>query len=339
MLCQGVGVLREFFLSAMVALSSASVAPRPQEVGALPASGALVIQFDDGFANWLSDAAPILARQGGKATGFVCDQYVRSGRVSLKDLRELQDRFGWEIGTHTAHHVSAPRIAEKMGAERWADREVRPSLDYFRLAGLKVQSLAFPFNAWTPELAGAVSKAGLVFRDAGLGPLAQGLGANGSFPGVSIDTVKGVSSDTMRSWVDMAAKEGSGLFLYGHRVLPDKSFVEARVVRVEPDRIELENEPKLPEGEPLAVVPDPGKPRSGGSSWLVRSVEGNVVHVEGGDLRPFLSPGGMVLIGPSYGTRASDFEQLLHYAASRKLRFMTVQEFIRERSTSAGAAP
>lgn len=294
-------------------------------------SGALVIQLDDGYADWCADTAPLLARYQGKATAFVCDQYIQSGRIGLKDLRELQDRFGWEIGTHTARHVSAPRMVRMKGMKGWADHALRPSLDCLSKAGLHVHSLAFPFNDWTPELAERVRDAGLSYRDAARPALAQAPGESGSFPGVSMDTVKWIPWPTLKSWVDTAAQEGAGLFLVGHRVLPDDAFVEAHVVRVDADRLELDADIHLPHDEPLALVPDMDRAQTSGPPWVVRSIEGRGIQVEGGDLRPATAPGRRALVGPSYGTRASDLTRLLDYAAPR-LRFLTVNEFIRERS-------
>lgn len=299
-------------------------------------SGALVLQFDDGYAEWRTEAAPLLARHEGRATAFVCDQYIQSGRIRMSDLRELQDQFGWEIGTHTARHISAPRVARMKGVDRWRDHELRPSLENLEKAGLRVHSMVFPFNDWTPELAACVKNAGLVFRDATMHVLVQAPGPNGSFPGVSMDTVKWIPWPTLKSWVDTAAQEGAGLFLYGHRVLPDDAFVEASVVRVEEDRLELDADIRLAQEEPLALVPDTERARAPGPPWMVRSITGRVVQVEGGDLRQATAPGRRVLVGPSYGTRVSDLTRLLEYAAPR-LRFLTVHEFVAERSGPRGA--
>lgn len=304
--------------------------PPPVAAAQSPA-GALVIQFDDGYPDWRDKAAPLLARYQGKATAFVCDQYIQSGRIHLKDLRELQDQFGWEIGTHTARHVSAPRMARMKGVKIWADHELQPSLEYLKKAGLEVHTMAFPFNDWTPEVARCAQDAGLAFRDATMHVWVQAPGASGSFPGVSMDTVKWIPWLTLKSWVDAAAQEGAGLFLYGHRVLPDDAFMEAQVVRVDADRVELDADIRLPHDEPMALVPDTEQARASGPPWMVRSIEGRVVQVEGSDLRRATAPGRRVLIGPSYGTRATDFERLLEYAAPR-LRFLTVHEFVRERS-------
>ena len=309
----------------------------PSESWAASPSGALVIQFDDGYADWRTEAAPLLARFQGKATGFVCDQYIQSGRIRLSDLRELQDRFGWEIGTHTARHISAPRVARMKGIDSWVDHELRPSLRNLEKAGLRVHSMVFPFNDWTPDLAACARKAGLLYRDASMHVLVPAPGPSGSFPGVSLDTLKWIPWPTLKSWVDTAAQEGAGLFLFGHRVLPDDAYAEACVVRVEADRLELDAEIRLAQGEPLALVPDTERALAPGPPWMVRSIEGRVVQVEGGDLRQATAPGRRVLVGPSYGTRVSDLTRLLEYAAPR-LRFLTVHEFASERSGPHGSA-
>jgi hypothetical protein len=53
----------------------------------------------------------------------------------------------------------------------------------------------------------------------------------------------------------------------------------------------------------------------------IRSPEG------GADLTRLTAPGAFFLIGPSYGTRLSDFKDLIEYASSR-LPFYTVAEIV-----------
>ena len=68
--------------------------------------GGLVLMFDDGYPNWASTIAPELARVGGVATGYVCVFRVKSEKLTYADLHELQDCYGWEIGSHTYHHFN-----------------------------------------------------------------------------------------------------------------------------------------------------------------------------------------------------------------------------------------
>lgn len=81
-----------------------------------------VITFDDGYADNVQNALPILERFGARATIFVitddvgkCDvvwdeagEKLPADMLSWEDLRELQSH-GWEIGSHGHKHVHFDR--------------------------------------------------------------------------------------------------------------------------------------------------------------------------------------------------------------------------------------
>ncbi len=83
----------------------------------------VVITFDDGYQNNISEAFPILEKFGFKATVFVVVQTVgwdnrwhdpkmetRISMMSWADLKTLQ-KAGWEIGSHTMSHPRLPRLS------------------------------------------------------------------------------------------------------------------------------------------------------------------------------------------------------------------------------------
>jgi peptidoglycan/xylan/chitin deacetylase (PgdA/CDA1 family) len=93
------------------------------------------MQFDDGWSSWRTQVAPLLARYGGRATGFVNNQHMRSGRITADDLRALQNDFGWEIGSHAYHHLNAVRFVQQRGLEAWKAEELVAALGELRGAG------------------------------------------------------------------------------------------------------------------------------------------------------------------------------------------------------------
>lgn len=291
--------------------------------------GGLVLQFDDGWTQWRTLIAPELARVGGKATGFINNQYVQNGRITVEDLRALQDEFGWEIGTHTYHHFNAIRHVQQHGLNDWLEHQLLRSVRELNDAGLRVRNLVFPFNAFTPEIGQAARAHVDSFRRADAIALAPGRRPDGSIPGTSIDLTRHLPLPLLLQWVDLAQAQGQFLFLYGHRVLPDESFVTGRVVEVTADRLVAEAPIILPAEEDVVLVPDMAR-RAGADSLRGLSVEGNQLTVTEGspDLRTLTAPGALFLIGPSYGTRLSDFRALLDHAAAR-MHFYTVAEAIR----------
>ena len=286
--------------------------------------GGLALQFDDGWHSWLTDVAPMVQAHGGVATCFVNDKYVKDGRITLDDLRQLQDQYGWEVGTHTANHYHAPRYVQTKGLDAWLAHELDPSLKFLREAGLRVNALVFPFNASTPEIAQAAMERVGSFRRVDALALADGVHPDGSLPGTSIDTTQYAPIDLIEKWIDLAQRRGSVLFLYGHRILPDSAFVTGRVVAVSASAVTLDRPVALEPGEDYVLVPDVERRQTMQNVLAVQGAEGETVTVA--DLAPgAVSVGHSVLIGPAYGTRRSDFEELLRYASER-LHFYTIAD-------------
>lgn len=292
--------------------------------------GGLALQFDDGWTSWRSVIAPELKRLGVRATGFVNNQYIANGRITLEDLRALQDEFGWEIGTHTYTHVNAVRYAQQKGLSAWVDEQLARSLTELRGGGLKVSNLVFPFNVYSPELAQAALAQGIgSYRRADVLALAAGRREDGSLPGTSIDLTRYLPLATLKQWVDMAHERGQVLFLYGHRVLPDDAFTVGRVAQVTAHELVAEADVALPQDEDVVLVPDIARRGLTGSIGGLTVAEGRRIRAPEGspDLTRLTAPGATFLIGPAYGTRLSDFVGFVEYAA-QKLTFHTVSEIV-----------
>ena len=89
-----------------------------------PKGRAAVITFDDGYLDVATEAAPILAEFGFRATLFCLPAYhdvsvpfpfVPAGRgyspsMTWSDLRALQES-GWEVGVHSMTHQNLARLA------------------------------------------------------------------------------------------------------------------------------------------------------------------------------------------------------------------------------------
>jgi peptidoglycan/xylan/chitin deacetylase (PgdA/CDA1 family) len=304
--------------------------------------GGLVLQFDDGWTAWRTELAPELARWGGKATAFVNTKYLAAGRITREDLKTLQDEYGWEIGTHTVNHYNAPRFARQHGVETWVEQELLPSIRELAEAGLDIRALVFPFNESTPELETAALKYVDCFRRRDRLAITAGLRADRSFPATSIDSTQFTPLPLLKQWVDLAHRRGELLFLYGHRVLPDDAFTTGKVVAVENSVIVVDTDVVLQPDEEYALVPDMERRTLGGAPLRVLQTENRRIIVDGGDLAQRTHAGAVFLIGPSYGTRLSEFRELISYAADR-LRFYTVSEVLegrhRQNASEQAAAP
>jgi peptidoglycan/xylan/chitin deacetylase (PgdA/CDA1 family) len=301
--------------------------------GIAAASGRMALAFDDGFSSWITLAAPELARVGGTATAYVNNQRIHGGNISFADLKNLRDRYGWEIATHAFHHSDATRFVGTKGLDAWLRDELDRSIDEFKAQGFNPRSLAFPYNVFNEELRRvALTRVANIRRRERL-PLAAGPRPDGTFPAAGISLDQYIPLDLIRRWIDQAATHGQVVYLYGHELLPDRHFAEGVVRSVSTYSLGTESTVKLSDTKDLCLVPDTHQ--SVLTAVRVARVEGNTIHAGRGDLTRHTRPGSRFLVGPCYGTRLSDFREILRYA-NGKLRFVTVSQSL---ATKSGEEP
>jgi peptidoglycan/xylan/chitin deacetylase (PgdA/CDA1 family) len=130
--------------------------------------GAVVITFDDGFAEIRSHAAPVLHELALPATFFVVSERVGpngtwpgdgelNGRalVAWDDVDELHE-LGFEIGAHTRTHPNLRNLApEQVEAEVAGSRA-----DLAERLGSPPRAFAYPYGKWSDVAADAAERAG-----------------------------------------------------------------------------------------------------------------------------------------------------------------------------------
>lgn len=118
---------------------------------------AVVLTFDDGYADFYRYAWPILRKYQVKATVFIVLNFLdQPGYLTLDELKELQASGLVEIGSHTLnHHNLKPLPLER------ARKEVLESKTRLEsLLGWGVYSFAYPYGAFLPETLQIVREAG-----------------------------------------------------------------------------------------------------------------------------------------------------------------------------------
>ncbi len=317
--------MKKFCLVMLVGLPLVLLLLPAQPTKGAREKGIIILAFDDGYASWMTAVAPELAAVGGMASGFVNNNRVHRGELSFEDLVLLQDRYKWEIGTHTYHHFNAPDFVKKYGKEKWVAEEVDAAAKELQEQHLNVYSFVFPYNVFTPDLAKAVYPRFTSFRRPDPYPIADGTRADGSVPGSPIDVAGYSPVDLFCLWVDQAERNKQILFLYGHNVLPDSEFFIGHVDAVSGPVLTSVEEIGIDAGKPdLYLVPDTNR-RVYQTSFKIESSNGKSITVPGIDLARFTSAGKSFLIGPGYGTRVSDFKRIVEYA-SQKLQFKTMRD-------------
>lgn len=171
-----------FFVGAFTACASALAASAPTPRIAKFAgdrAGALTYTFDDGLRDQFTHAAPMLDEAGFKGTFFVipgrvspdvADAEKRQGEnrawgtITWDELRDLSKR-GHEIANHTWSH---PNLT-KLPPEEIAAQIDQAADAIAREIGRPPLTLAYPFNADTPEIQALALKRHVAARDYQMG--------------------------------------------------------------------------------------------------------------------------------------------------------------------------
>lgn len=120
----------------------------------------VVLTFDDGYADFATAAAPVLAKYGLVGTSFVVSGFLgRSNYMTADQVRQVAS-MGMVIGAHTVHHVSLPHVSMAV-----AGNEIDSSKRTLeQLLGHPVADFAYPYGDYTLGDAELVAASG--FRDA-----------------------------------------------------------------------------------------------------------------------------------------------------------------------------
>jgi peptidoglycan/xylan/chitin deacetylase (PgdA/CDA1 family) len=118
---------------------------RPVEIR--PTRGILSLSFDDIPASAWTEAGPILAQHGVKATYYVCGGLAGGRNLDLPqfEVEHLQalHAAGHEVGCHTYEHVSTLSLSP---AELDASLARNAAWVAERLDGYRMQTFAYPFG-------------------------------------------------------------------------------------------------------------------------------------------------------------------------------------------------
>jgi peptidoglycan/xylan/chitin deacetylase (PgdA/CDA1 family) len=135
--------------------------------GSLP-KRAILLTFDDAYADLREVAAPLLAERSIAAVVFAVAGHLggandwdhHKGAASLRLLESSQlpevAAGGIEIGAHTVNHRPLPEVpAEEL------EGEVRGSAEQIEATGVpRPRAFSYPYGRWTPAVAAAVREAG-----------------------------------------------------------------------------------------------------------------------------------------------------------------------------------
>ncbi len=153
-----------------VAPASPPVSPSPARAGkpALPVSRPTLVTFDDGLANLYTRALPVLEEEavpslvfmaaghiGGQSSWEAEPQWRDHPLLTAAQMREMQER-GVAFGSHTLTHPHLPALPEAA----WRRELTQSKRRLEEVLERPVETLAYPYGEFTPEIAQAAGKAG-----------------------------------------------------------------------------------------------------------------------------------------------------------------------------------
>lgn len=129
---------------------------------------ALLLTFDDAYADLLEVACPIMAEHGLPGVVFAVagqlggtnewDHRIRARPLDLLDADGLRavEADGIEVGSHTVNHRPLTKVPEAELVE-----EIAGSATLLEQAGLpRPRTFSYPYGEWSPEIAAVARDAG-----------------------------------------------------------------------------------------------------------------------------------------------------------------------------------
>lgn len=106
---------------------------------------AVVLSFDDGYADFYTDVFPLLKKYNARATVYVIADYIgKPGFLTETQIREMLDDGSVEVGSHTLDHFYLKR-AVRTEQKRQIIESKRMLEDMFHVP---VETFAYPFGAY-----------------------------------------------------------------------------------------------------------------------------------------------------------------------------------------------
>ena len=109
-----------------------------------PKQGIVSFITDDGQIEDYTVIKPIFERVGVPCNAAIITNDIGNAakfKMTLAQLKELQDDYGWEIQSHTMGHVHLDQLSEAQ-----QEAELKGSVDQLNSLGLKCESIAYPFG-------------------------------------------------------------------------------------------------------------------------------------------------------------------------------------------------
>jgi peptidoglycan/xylan/chitin deacetylase (PgdA/CDA1 family) len=135
------------------------------ELTGAPASGTVVLTFDDGFRTALTDVAPLLERLSVRGTFYVSpglfgEQHTQvsgdQGRLLNADEAKALVEAGMELGSHTMSHPDLRKLSDQDLASEL--EESKAAIE--KITGRPCRTFAYPYGLYDDRVTEATAAAG-----------------------------------------------------------------------------------------------------------------------------------------------------------------------------------
>lgn len=169
--------------------------------------------FDDGYLSALQKAAPVLAEYGMTGTEYIITGNIgKTGYLQWPQVTQLQQQYGWEIGSHTVSH---PELSVVDAAK--LERELLHSKTVLESKGFTPTSFASPYGDYTNITLAAIARHYAIHR-----PFWDTEGTNVWPYNDYLLQVKqvqaGIPIEQVQAYIDQAKKKNLWLVLVFHNI-------------------------------------------------------------------------------------------------------------------------
>lgn len=181
-------------------------------------TASVTFTFDDGLASTYKLALPVLNSKGIKGVLYHNTSYTgKSGYMSWSQIKELQNKYGWEIGSHSYSHPLMTTLSSSQ-----LKKEVEKSKEDLVKNGINPVSFATPYGDYDNNVIAAIAKEFAIHR-----PF-HDRQANNVYPYnnylIYVQSVeKTTTIDQVKAWVDNAKATNTALVLVFHEIVSSKA--------------------------------------------------------------------------------------------------------------------
>jgi peptidoglycan/xylan/chitin deacetylase (PgdA/CDA1 family) len=111
-----------------------------------PMQGAVIVTFDDNFRTVYTNGLPIMAKYRIPATSYtITEKFESDDRLTIAQMKELQDVYGWDIACHTHTHAHLRTLTEAEITSEFAACKTNLIVNGFSKGA---DHIAFPFGEY-----------------------------------------------------------------------------------------------------------------------------------------------------------------------------------------------